>query len=64
MSRGSSATSEVAHNAASCLVVQHVEPEGPYVIGDALAKVGVTVDVCLVSADRTCPRASTVTRGW
>ncbi|HXQ74994.1 MAG TPA: type 1 glutamine amidotransferase [Acidimicrobiales bacterium] len=30
---------------ASCLVVQHVEPEGPYAIGDALVEAGVAVDV-------------------
>lgn len=29
----------------SCLVVQHVEPEGPYAIRDALEGVGVAVDV-------------------
>ena len=55
MTRGFAATSEAAHNTASCLVVQHVEPEGPYVIGDALAKVGVAVDVCLVSAGTHLP---------
>jgi GMP synthase-like glutamine amidotransferase len=55
MSRGSSGTSAVAHNAASCLVVQHIEPEGPYVIGDALAKGSVTVDVCLMPADPHLP---------
>ncbi len=27
----------------SCLVVQHVEPEGPYAIGDALAAAGIDV---------------------
>jgi GMP synthase-like glutamine amidotransferase len=30
---------------ASCLVIQHVAPEGPYAIGAALERLGVTVDV-------------------
>ncbi len=55
MTRGFAATSEAAHNTASCLVVQHVEPEGPYVIGDALAKVGAAVDVRLVSVGTHLP---------
>jgi GMP synthase-like glutamine amidotransferase len=31
-----------------CLVVQHVEPEGPYAIGAALRAAGGTVEVCRV----------------
>jgi GMP synthase-like glutamine amidotransferase len=30
---------------ASCLIVQHVAPEGPYAIGEALGRAGATVDV-------------------
>jgi GMP synthase-like glutamine amidotransferase len=55
MTTGLSGTTEAAHNAASCLVVQHIEPEGPYVIGGALVKAGVTVDVCSVSAGPHLP---------
>jgi GMP synthase-like glutamine amidotransferase len=39
----------------SCLVVQHLEPEGPYVISDALADAGVSVDVRPVFADAVLP---------
>lgn len=38
-----------------CLVVQHVEPEGPYVIGDALAAAGASVERCLVYAGDRVP---------
>ena len=39
----------------SCLVVQHVEPERPYAIGDALAAAGVTVDLRRVFAGDPVP---------
>lgn len=40
---------------ASCLVIQHLEPEGPYVIGDALAEAGVAVDVRAVHTGAPLP---------
>jgi GMP synthase-like glutamine amidotransferase len=41
---------------ASCLVVQHLEPEGPYVIGHALETAGVALDVRAVHrGDRLPP---------
>jgi len=39
----------------SCLVVQHVEPEGPYAIATALAKAGVGVDLCSLPTGRKLP---------
>jgi len=39
----------------TCLVVQHVEPERPYAIGDALAAAGVTVDLRRVFAGEPLP---------
>jgi GMP synthase-like glutamine amidotransferase len=39
----------------SCLVVQHVEPEGPYAIGDALAAAGVDVVRCRTYAGEPVP---------
>jgi GMP synthase-like glutamine amidotransferase len=39
----------------SCLVVQHVEPEGPYAIGDALEAAGVAIDLRRVFADDPLP---------
>ena len=39
----------------SCLVVQHVAPEGPYAVGDALAAAGVDVTVCRVFAGDPVP---------
>jgi GMP synthase-like glutamine amidotransferase len=39
----------------SCLVVQHVEPEGPYAIGDALAAAGVVVDIRQVHVGERLP---------
>jgi GMP synthase-like glutamine amidotransferase len=45
----------VAEPAPSCVVVQHVEPEGPYAIGDALGAAGVTVDVRRVYAGDPLP---------
>jgi GMP synthase-like glutamine amidotransferase len=41
---------------ASCLVVQHVEPESPYLIGEVLADAGVVVDVRRVFAGASLPR--------
>jgi GMP synthase-like glutamine amidotransferase len=41
--------------APSCLVVQHVEPERPYAIGDALAAAGVEVDIRRVHAGDPVP---------
>ncbi len=38
-----------------CLVVQHVEPERPYAIGDALAAAGVMVDIRRVHVGDTLP---------
>ncbi|HVX22644.1 MAG TPA: type 1 glutamine amidotransferase [Acidimicrobiales bacterium] len=38
-----------------CLVVQHVAPEGPYAVGDALAAAGVDVDVRRVFAGDRLP---------
>ncbi|HXQ63174.1 MAG TPA: type 1 glutamine amidotransferase [Acidimicrobiales bacterium] len=40
---------------ASCLVVQHVEPEGPYAIGDALDAAGVEIDLRRVFAGDRLP---------
>ncbi|MGD0378933.1 MAG: type 1 glutamine amidotransferase [Acidimicrobiales bacterium] len=39
----------------SCLVVQHVEPEGPYAIGEALATAGVVVDIRRVYGGERLP---------
>lgn len=39
----------------TCLVVQHVEPEGPYAIGDALGDAGVAVDLRRVFAGDPLP---------
>jgi GMP synthase-like glutamine amidotransferase len=39
----------------SCLVVQHVEPEGPYAIADALAAAGVVVDIRRVYVGERLP---------
>ena len=39
----------------SCLVVQHVEPESPYLIGQALEEAGVTVDLRAVFAGDPLP---------
>jgi len=38
-----------------CLVVQHVAPESPWAIGDALGRAGVTVDLCRVFAGDDVP---------
>jgi GMP synthase-like glutamine amidotransferase len=38
-----------------CLVVQHVEPEGPYAIGDALAAAGIGMDLRRVYVDERLP---------
>jgi GMP synthase-like glutamine amidotransferase len=40
---------------ATCLIVQHVEPEGPYAIADALEEAGVAVDVRRVFAGEVLP---------
>jgi GMP synthase-like glutamine amidotransferase len=40
---------------ANCVVVQHVEPESPFVIADALRGAGVTVDVRRVFAGDPLP---------
>jgi GMP synthase-like glutamine amidotransferase len=40
----------------SCLVVQHVAPEGPYGIGEALRAAGVSVESCRVFAGDALPR--------
>ncbi|HEY5245624.1 MAG TPA: type 1 glutamine amidotransferase [Acidimicrobiales bacterium] len=43
----------------SCLVVQHIEPEGPYAIGDALVAAGIDVVPCRTYAGEPVPgRAS------
>ena len=42
-----------------CLVVQHVEPEGPYAIGAALEGAGGTVDRCRVFAGDRVPDDAT-----
>jgi len=39
----------------TCLVVQHVEPERPYAIGDALAGAGVMLDIRRVFAGEPMP---------
>jgi GMP synthase-like glutamine amidotransferase len=39
----------------TCLVVQHVPPEGPYAIGQALERAGVAVDVRAVGAGDALP---------
>ncbi len=39
----------------SCLVVQHVEPEGPYAIGEALLDAGVDVVQCRTYAAEPVP---------
>ena len=41
---------------APCLIVQHLEPEGPYAIGDALEEAGVPVDLRPVFAGAPLPR--------
>ena len=40
---------------ASCLIVQHLEPEGPYAIRDALEGAGVSVDVRPVHGGAALP---------
>ena len=40
----------------TCLVVQHVEPEYPYAIGQALASAGVEVVLCRVYASDPLPQ--------
>jgi GMP synthase-like glutamine amidotransferase len=40
---------------ASCLVIQHVEPEKPYEIADALAHAGVEVVTCETFSGKTPP---------
>ncbi len=44
---------------ARCLVIQHVEPEGPYAIRDALEQHDVDVDVCRVFAGGAVPEDTT-----
>jgi GMP synthase-like glutamine amidotransferase len=39
----------------TCLVVQHLEPEGPYAIADALTAAGVALEVRQVFAGATLP---------
>ena len=39
----------------SCLVVQHVGPEGPAAVGAALEEAGVAVEVCRLHAGDTLP---------
>jgi len=39
----------------SCLIIQHVEPEGPYAIADALGEASVAVDVRRVFAGEALP---------
>ncbi len=39
----------------SCLIVQHVEPEGPYAIADALEEAGVVADVRRIFAGEALP---------
>jgi GMP synthase-like glutamine amidotransferase len=49
----SSVANGAGERRASCLVVQHLEPEGPYLITEALLGAGVSPDVrVLSSADR------------
>ena len=43
----------------SCLVVEHVEPERPYAIGDALAAAGVVLDIRRVFAGEALPLDAT-----
>lgn len=38
-----------------CLVVQHVEPEGPYAVGEALTAAGVALERCRVFAGDDVP---------
>jgi GMP synthase-like glutamine amidotransferase len=40
---------------ASCLIVQHLAPEGPYVLGEALAAAGVELDLRRVDAGDPVP---------
>jgi GMP synthase-like glutamine amidotransferase len=40
---------------ANCLIVQHVEPEPSWAIGVALARAGVTTDVCAMFAGDALP---------
>lgn len=47
--------SEEAQLVCRCLVIQHVEPEGPYAIGEALAAVGVAVELCRTFAGDQVP---------
>ncbi len=46
---------DLARSAPTCLVVQHVEPERPYAIGDALGAAGVAVDLRRVFAGEPLP---------
>jgi len=41
---------------ASCLVVQHVEPESSYAVGEALAAVGIEIVLCRTYEDERLPR--------
>ncbi len=39
----------------TCLVVQHIAPEGPYAIGDALSGAGVAVEPCRTDLGASVP---------
>jgi GMP synthase (glutamine-hydrolysing) len=45
----------VKDSSPSCLILQHVEPEGPYAIGDALAAAGVEGDIRRVYVGESLP---------
>ena len=40
---------------ATCLVLQHVEPEGPYTLAEALADAGIVLHICRVYAGDPVP---------
>jgi GMP synthase-like glutamine amidotransferase len=41
----------------TCLVIQHVEPESPYAIGDALERAGISVFVCRTYTGANVPNS-------
>jgi methionyl aminopeptidase len=44
-----------AESAPACLVIQHVEPEGPSVLGDVLVSTGLRLQMCRVFAGDAVP---------
>lgn len=48
---------------ARCIVVQHVEPEGPYLVADALTAFGVTVETCRTDRSDALPERAVEAQG-